>query len=476
MPKPLSEFSTVPQTNIDFEESDLPEITAARKKKRIKQPVQAPALDQALSNISEQEMHIPATSLSVDPTDTDIAESAVAAHTADSPVLASQQSQQVVSKAAGKAGLSEQEITPEVLEDAQDILGDELNVNDLLKRPMETMTDSEKLALALIPAISTIAGAALGGREGAMIGGIAGAKGMGVIAKQQIKREDEARKRQEALDEIVLRAKIKARAEKKKDPTKKGKPTTKSVQDPTEPGKNVLVQIDAAGEAKQVTFADGTVVRPEVKKEKPKDISLAEKLSGLDPETAKRARNVIDKFKGQKSFKDFQDTKSAFLRVKAAAEGAKKGDPVAQMTLIFAYMKMVDPGSVVREGEFATAENARGVSDTIRNIWNRLKIGSRLNPKQVRQFLNQAENQFKASQSQFKQTSRGAVAEAKRFGVPEGIVTFASEEAVPEMVINTNLINSTILYNPKTGQAFEFPVENAQEALKKGFVKERPAK
>lgn len=94
--------------------------------------------------------------------------------------------------------------------------------------------------------------------------------------------------------------------------------------------------------------------------------------------------------------KDTQQVSSAFEKVRVAAE-----DPSAagDLALIFNYMKMLDPGSVVREGEFANAQNAAGVPDRVRNQWNRLVDGERLNDDQRRDFINQAGNVFSAQQN-----------------------------------------------------------------------------
>lgn len=52
---------------------------------------------------------------------------------------------------------------------------------------------------------------------------------------------------------------------------------------------------------------------------------------------------------------------------KAIQLGTAQGD----IGVLFAYMKIVDPGSVVRPGEIATAENAPNIPQRIRNMWNR---------------------------------------------------------------------------------------------------------
>ncbi len=58
--------------------------------------------------------------------------------------------------------------------------------------------------------------------------------------------------------------------------------------------------------------------------------------------------------------------------------------------LIFSYMRLLDPASTVREGEFANAQNAAGVPDQIRNAWNRTLSGERLNPNQRQDFRTSA--------------------------------------------------------------------------------------
>lgn len=83
----------------------------------------------------------------------------------------------------------------------------------------------------------------------------------------------------------------------------------------------------------------------------------------------------------------------AFSKVKKAAENPS---PAGDLSLIFNYMKMLDPGSTVREGEFANAQNAAGIPDRIRNMYNNAIAGERLNPNQRQDFTNQANNVFKA--------------------------------------------------------------------------------
>lgn len=63
----------------------------------------------------------------------------------------------------------------------------------------------------------------------------------------------------------------------------------------------------------------------------------------------------------------------------------------ASIALVFKFMKALDPTSVVREGEFATAENSAGVPEGVRNMYNRFMNGERLGENQIQQFVATAQ-------------------------------------------------------------------------------------
>ena len=128
--------------------------------------------------------------------------------------------------------------------------------------------------------------------------------------------------------------------------------------------------------------------------------------------------------------KTFQDVRDAYARVQtvAKAEPSAAGD----MALIFSFMKMLDPGSVVREGEFATAQNAAGVPERVQNLWNRLLRGERLNPTQREDFTTQARRLFEAQHRSHAVMSRSFRDTATRMGLnPDSVVLDLGEGAVP---------------------------------------------
>lgn len=119
--------------------------------------------------------------------------------------------------------------------------------------------------------------------------------------------------------------------------------------------------------------------------------------------------------------KPFIEVRDAFRRVETAA---RNPSAAGDMSLIFNFMKILDPGSVVREGEFATAQNATGVPDRILNTYNKIISGERLNPQQRADFVNQSRKlyqtqneQHKKLQSEFADIARGAKLDPKRVGI-----------------------------------------------------------
>jgi hypothetical protein len=96
-------------------------------------------------------------------------------------------------------------------------------------------------------------------------------------------------------------------------------------------------------------------------------------------------------YRGEDPIKTYQVVHSAYQKARSAAQlGTSAGD----MSLIYAFMKMNDPTSVVREGEFATAANTGGLDDKIINIYNRVRDGQMLTPDQRQQFLQAADAQY----------------------------------------------------------------------------------
>lgn len=129
--------------------------------------------------------------------------------------------------------------------------------------------------------------------------------------------------------------------------------------------------------------------------------------------------------------KPYFDTRDAFSRVQQASSNPSAAGDVS---LIFAYMRMLDPASTVREGEFATAQQATGVPQQVVNLYNRLLSGERLAPEQRTDFLNQAQGLYGRAERQYQQIQNQYRGIAQRTGArPENtIVDFGLPPDAPQ--------------------------------------------
>jgi hypothetical protein len=117
---------------------------------------------------------------------------------------------------------------------------------------------------------------------------------------------------------------------------------------------------------------------------------------------------------------------------------ARNANAASDLSMIFAYMKILDPDSVVREGEQATAENARGISDGLRNLYNKVKDGVKLTPLQRANYRKEAVNMMLARLAGIRETMDSFNAEAELAGVDISPVTrqfsrYASPEYEAEL-------------------------------------------
>ena len=146
-------------------------------------------------------------------------------------------------------------------------------------------------------------------------------------------------------------------------------------------------------------------------------------------------------FNALKEVKDYKEVKTAYDKIKAAAQSAT---PAGDISLVFAYMKIVDPGSTVREGEFATAADAGSLPTKIVNIYNKILEGTRLSPEQRNDFLMRADELAKAQLEQAHLTAnyyRG-IADERGWDKTKVVPSYFGEveEAPPEKLSDEELL------------------------------------
>lgn len=172
-------------------------------------------------------------------------------------------------------------------------------------------------------------------------------------------------------------------------------------------------------------------------------ILRAQRQESLSKQTS-RLRGELAKIKGESDEKtfnrsqklrkefissagEFVKTRDSFARVQASAS-----DPSAagDLALIFNFMKVLDPGSVVRESEFATAQNAAGIPERVRAQFNRLQEGERLTPKTRKDFVTRAGKLFNKQVNSHGKRVNEFKRLSKEFNVPSsGVIVDLTDPA-----------------------------------------------
>ena len=109
-----------------------------------------------------------------------------------------------------------------------------------------------------------------------------------------------------------------------------------------------------------------------------------------DP-TFQREMDLRQQYDALPEVKDYKVVRSNFERIR---KGVEMGTGAGDAAIVFGYMKMLDPTSVVREGEQASARNAAGVPETIRGLYNTLVGGGTISGEARNQILQAAEKVY----------------------------------------------------------------------------------
>lgn len=151
------------------------------------------------------------------------------------------------------------------------------------------------------------------------------------------------------------------------------------------------------------------------------DMFASQSEGVVSEDVQKAASSLRTEYIAQTKQNGFLDVVNAYRKVSSAPDTAA-GD----VSLIFAYMKMLDPGSTVREGEFATAENTAGIPDRIVTQYNKALKGRRIGAQQRTEFQGAAQTVYEQSAEQQKQIDDIYTELAGRYGVDPSLLSIGS--------------------------------------------------
>lgn len=174
--------------------------------------------------------------------------------------------------------------------------------------------------------------------------------------------------------------------------------------------------------------------------------------AGMNLKAAEAARAVEREGKLSDDFtrdtKDFTVMDDAYAKIQAAS---KLGTGPGDIALIYGFMKLQDPGSTVREGEYATAQNSAGIPDRVRAAYNKAIDGEKLAPAVRANFVATAKSTYEAVKPRLKMIENKYQDRAKKQGVDPGLFKFQSgtqQSSAPAVA------EGAIVYDPQ-GKAYK---------------------
>jgi hypothetical protein len=139
--------------------------------------------------------------------------------------------------------------------------------------------------------------------------------------------------------------------------------------------------------------------------------------------------------------KVFGELGGTFSNIKSSAD-AKTGP--GDIALITGFMKMLDPGSVVRETEFATARDTAGLYTRLENSLKKAENGQFLQPKQREEFVSLAKQYLDSAQKKAGEEKKALNVVVKNYKLnPENVFGETAAATGGRGVINAPLPTGT---------------------------------
>jgi hypothetical protein len=156
------------------------------------------------------------------------------------------------------------------------------------------------------------------------------------------------------------------------------------------------------------------------------ELEALKATGGRDPEkTFAQEEKIRKEWQGRS--KMYSELQGTFNTLQASASSANGPGDIA---LITGFMKMLDPGSVVRETEFATARDTAGLFTQLQNRLEKAQNGQLLSPKQRSEYVALSQKYLDSAQKKANQEKKDLGIVVKNYRLnPENV--FGAEQAPP---------------------------------------------
>lgn len=130
--------------------------------------------------------------------------------------------------------------------------------------------------------------------------------------------------------------------------------------------------------------------------------------------------SLRDKFQALPVVRAYDEVTRAY---EAIREAAPRDTAAADLNIVIGYAKMLDPTSVVREGEQETVRRTGGPADFLVGWVNSLRGGGRLTPEMRSNILREAQGRYGVTRSQYDAAAEFYSGLAGRYGFnPQNVV------------------------------------------------------
>lgn len=139
-------------------------------------------------------------------------------------------------------------------------------------------------------------------------------------------------------------------------------------------------------------------------------------------------------FKQEPVYKDYQDVKSAFGQV---VSSLSQGTPIGDVAGATKVMKLLDPGSVVRESELGIAMAASGRMDRLNNYFANMMSGRKLTPTQIDDFKTLSNELYAAAGQAYNQKRKEYEEFGNAYGFKNLTPALGAPATIPSMMRTT---------------------------------------
>ena len=191
-------------------------------------------------------------------------------------------------------------------------------------------------------------------------------------------------------------------------------------------------------------------------------------LDERESKTFEQEQHLADKFETNEVVKKYRGMEQGISAVRSAFEA---GTPESDMLGIIQMFKTMDPTSTVSAGETANAENAPGVDERVRAVYNKwLEGGGKFTSTSRQNFYNGLRGILASQRAQVDSLAEGTANSAKGYGLdPVRTMERWKPGVIPEPVKDPSVFG-----NRKADGTLKSVAEEEAEANQPGGSKMKP--